>query len=509
MIKRFIVIILAIGTCFSPVVQAQQLQRLVIGDQKGDWGGLAPYLHIARGPGYIYTSFIFDSLTWKDEQGEHIPLLAQSWSSDAEKLHYTFELKPNLTWHDGKALTAKDVQFTFDYMVKHPYKFVNTKDVQSVSVDVNKVIITLKKPSPLFIEQIASVLPILPEHIYAQVEDPSRFSNPKAFIGSGAYKLKQYKRTQGFYYLVSNNNWALGVPRYKEVIINRQSLHSAVEAMGKGEVHAMSIPFSFVELFKEHGATIVQMASNHPYRLLFNHHQRFDKKAYRQGIAHAINRKQLVELAYQNSAYVARTSYRQQGTTESLNPYTYSPQKAQQILSDAGWTKNAAGQWLDSDNHPIKLTLITSKFATQLSKVLTQQLSDFGFEINLRILQDVELTNALVEQDFDLALLTQSHAGDVDRFRTMLTGARNRGDNYHQNKELLSLLQAYRFELDAQKREIIILEAERLYNEDLPSFILIDPINYGAKIQHTHADFTQGGVAMGVPMMFNKSSLFK
>jgi len=482
--------------------------RLVIADSQGDWGPLAPWLHRARGPGYVYTSFVFDSLVWKDPQGVIQPLLARNWTSDPDWRCHHFTLNERAQWQDGQPLTAEDVAFTFNYMQQHPYRFVDLSRVQSIQTRDNRVSICLQRPDRLFVPRVAASLPIIPQHIYAQVTDPARFTAPEALIGSGPYRVADYSRAQGFYRLVRNEHWHQGLPRYEEVIINRLSPQAAAAAMAQGEVDVMNITHEYIDLFRNSGAEILQAPSNHPYRLLFNHRQTLASPQLRQGLAHAIDREQLIRLAFHGHALPARPAYRQQGSHEGLNPYSLNRKHAANLLTAAGWQQNAAGQWLDTQGNPIELRLIATPGAERLARVLARQLTDFGLGLSVRLLQDVPLTQAVQQQQFDLALLSQSHQGDPDRFRTLLTGRHARGDQYLGNPRLLELLEALRYQTDPAQREATMFQAEQLYNGDLPSLPLVNPINFAAQRPGTGAAFTVDGIAMGIPLPLNKLALF-
>lgn len=491
-----------------PATQADE-QRLVIADARGDWGQLAPYLHMARGPGYVYTSFLFDTLVWKDEEGNLKPLLAKQWSSDKDQRCHHFSLDDRARWHDGEPVNAEDVIFTLEYAQEHRYRFVDVSGIDTVSSNGNKVSICLQSPDALFVEHVAGSLPILPRHVYAEVNDPQRFTNPKALTGSGPYRLTDYNRAQGFYHLSRHDNWHLGKPRYQNVIINRLSPHAAAAAMRDGHVDVMSIPQEFVDLFRNAGADILQTASNHPYRLLFNHSDRFVDKVARHGVARAIDRAQLVGLAFHGHALPARPAYRQEGSLDGLDLYAFDPELATVQLQAAGWTRLPDGRWADASGQPIHLKLIASPTSERLAKVLAHQLTEFGFRLSIALLQDVPLTKALQQKDFDLALLSQSHQGNPDRFRTLLSSNQGRGDQYLKNTELIQLLELMRYQLSSDQRESMMMHAERLYNEDLPSLPLVNPVNFAAQRPDSGAAFTPGGIAMGVPLPFNKLALFK
>ncbi|KAI9881877.1 MAG: hypothetical protein M1823_006410, partial [Watsoniomyces obsoletus] len=57
---------------------------------------------------------IYESLLRYDDKLKPMPSLAESWEVSGDEKTYTFKLKPNVKWHDGKPFTADDVVFTMD-----------------------------------------------------------------------------------------------------------------------------------------------------------------------------------------------------------------------------------------------------------------------------------------------------------------------------------------------------------------------------------------------------------
>ncbi len=96
------------------------------------------------GRGYLLTSFIFDTLTWKDENGI-VPMLAKEWKVSEDNKVWTFTLVENAKFTDGEPVTAEDVKFSFDYIQAHPYQWVSLNMVDKVeAIDDYTVEITLK-----------------------------------------------------------------------------------------------------------------------------------------------------------------------------------------------------------------------------------------------------------------------------------------------------------------------------------------------------------------------------
>lgn len=92
---------------------------VVISLEGGDWGYPTPFSHYSRGPGVFKMTLIFDSLLERGEKG-YIPWIADKWDISKDGLIYTFTLKENVKWQDGKPMTAEDIKFSFEYFAKHP-----------------------------------------------------------------------------------------------------------------------------------------------------------------------------------------------------------------------------------------------------------------------------------------------------------------------------------------------------------------------------------------------------
>jgi peptide/nickel transport system substrate-binding protein len=135
-LKRFLLLTFSAGLlllilgCSSVATESKKVDVLTIADSTGDWGYPSPYGHYARGPCYIRMSLIFDTLIWKDESG-FVPALAEKWEYLPDEKAYVFHLRKGVTWNDGEPFTARDVAFTFDYIKKHPYQWVDSSIVSN------------------------------------------------------------------------------------------------------------------------------------------------------------------------------------------------------------------------------------------------------------------------------------------------------------------------------------------------------------------------------------------
>ncbi|MDO8751370.1 MAG: ABC transporter substrate-binding protein [Dehalococcoidia bacterium] len=121
--------------------------------------------------------------------------LAQSWEA-TDPTHYVFHLRNNAKWHDGKPVTAEDVKFSFDRIVKppagvlSPRKGVYASVIDSVdAIDTTTVRVQLKYPTASFLNLVGSEWSaVLPKHVI-ETRNGSMKNDP---VGSGPFKFKNW-----------------------------------------------------------------------------------------------------------------------------------------------------------------------------------------------------------------------------------------------------------------------------------------------------------------------------
>src|SRR5207244_1271592 len=176
-----------------------------------DVGVPTPFRVSTAGPGgAVLLSLIYDTLTWKDERGI-IPWLATAWDVSADGLQVTFTLAHDVKWQDGQPLTPEDVAFSFGYFAAHPYRWMSTDVVQDASVVAeDRVRVGLKRAYAPFVEEIAGVVPVIPRHVWANVADPLHYDGADASLGSGPYRLAEYRSADGAYRLLATPTYFKG-----------------------------------------------------------------------------------------------------------------------------------------------------------------------------------------------------------------------------------------------------------------------------------------------------------
>ncbi|MFZ5475799.1 MAG: ABC transporter substrate-binding protein [Myxococcota bacterium] len=151
---------------------------------------------------------IFDSLT-----GEWVPWLATSWGWEAGNRVLRFEVREGVRWSDGEPFTADDVVFTFELMRKSPaldpagvWKYLD----RVVAPDDHTVVFYFGEVFVPGFDDLAQ-LPLVPRHVWQDVEDPLAFANPDP-VGTGPFTEVRLWTPQVFELGKNPNYWQpLGV----------------------------------------------------------------------------------------------------------------------------------------------------------------------------------------------------------------------------------------------------------------------------------------------------------
>jgi peptide/nickel transport system substrate-binding protein len=164
--------------------------------------------------GYPLLTLVYDTVTWRDAAGVPRPWLARSLETLDGGRRVVVRLRPGVRWHDGRALTARDVAFTYDLMRerRHPRFAPQLEAIASVRArDARTVEFVLRHPSIGFADQPLADVPILPAHLWRGLRAGLR-APPGAPVGSGPYRFEA-RRSDGGVSLVAVPDYFRGRPR--------------------------------------------------------------------------------------------------------------------------------------------------------------------------------------------------------------------------------------------------------------------------------------------------------
>jgi len=510
---------LSVGGCGGSDEDASSsptsIATYTIADATGDWGYPSPYLRYSRGPGYIRSSFIFDTLIWKDENG-FIPALAREWSYDETENAYTFKLQENALWHDGQPVTAKDVSFTVDYFKSHPDPFVTLVGPSGITraevIDTHTVKLYLETLYAPFLYDIAGVMEILPKHIWENVDDPMTFDSPEAVIGSGPYKLADYNKAQGTYFYEAFDDYYLGKPIVDRLIFVKSSDELASAALTQDEVDAATVQAEMVDTLESQGFMILRSSYNWCAKMTINHHKEpMNHKEFRQALAYAIDRQALVDVT-QRGHGIPGSPGLMPPDNRWYNPdipqYEYSQEKARELIESLGYAIGKDG-YFSKDGNTLELDLLTqtSYGFKEVGTFLKDALEEVGIKINLMVMEGSSLDAKVEAWDFDLSIYGHGGLYEASVLPKVITGEGFNSSRYTDDEELDQLLEDQLHEMDPDARLKLVQQAEALYAEDMPAVTLYYPDAYWGHDGQIEWYYTDGGIASGIPIAVNKMAL--
>src|SRR5579872_1976741 len=166
---------------------------------------------------YNATHHIFDSLLRYDENGKFVPGLAESWSTSADGLTWTFKLRQGVKFHNGEDFTADAIRFSLqklqDPQVTRRIFLNSIKDIQTP--DDFTVQLVTAQPTPTLPLYLAYVFDAYPPKTYDQM-GADAFA--KAPVGTGAYKFVDWQRDQSLTLQANDTFWG-GRPTFDKLVM--------------------------------------------------------------------------------------------------------------------------------------------------------------------------------------------------------------------------------------------------------------------------------------------------
>jgi len=332
---------------------------------------------------------IFASLVETDTNFEPVPYLAESWEASSDGLTYTFHLVKNATFHDGKPVTSEDVAFSFE-LVKANHSFGPSMlgPVDHVETpDKYTAVFKLSKPHPaLFLVLSPALMPILPKHVYGDGQPIRKHPANTNPVGSGPFKLAEFK--PGDYFILERNpNFFRPGRPYLDRIIGRRikDPNANYIALKKGDFHlAMfngGLRLKQIEALKKEKHLVVTSKGYEAiapiYFLEFNlRKEKFKDVRVRQAIAYAIDKQFITQKLHGGLSKAATGPLHSSFPwyTDQVNTYPTDLDKANQLLDAAGYPKKADGMRFSTTlawypGEPDSMDTITAYLKPQLKKI--------------------------------------------------------------------------------------------------------------------------------------------
>jgi len=492
----------------SPAADGKLVYRL--GITQG-YDGFNPFAHWS-GPTWDTFRLCYDFLTWYDEDYKPTPDLASEWSTSPDGKVWTFTIREGMKWSDGEPLTANDIAYTYNRILEteHWAYIQYLVGVQNVEApDDTTLVITCDKPNA---GMLALYIPILPEHVWKDVADDD-LENYKniPLVGSGPFVLDEVKKDK-WVKLVPNPDYPEelgGPPKLDEFwYIFSQNMDSMVQDFKAGNLEAIvDWPASYYEDLKSMAGTTVSKAPAIGFvELGFNC---WDDKAskgnpllldvaIRQAMNYAIDKQSIVDtsmggLAPAGTSLISPVQGIWHYQVPEDQQYTYDPEKAKQILEDAGYS-DTDGDGVREDAKGNKLEFRFSAFneypeQQAAAKKIAAYCDDVGIKLKLDMMDEGAFSDEAYNNAND-DMFIWSWRGDIDPGFMLSTFTTeqilNWGDSNYSNPEYDQLYDDQAQALDPEdpsdptQRAEVVHDMQAILYRDSPYIILWYNINLQA-----------------------------
>ena len=462
------------------------------------FGYPTPFAYV-RGPGWLVTGYIFDTLLWEDSTGEPIPWLAQDWEESDDGLEWRFTLHEDARWHDGQPLTAEDVAFSAEYMTEGAgadaagFATSGFSIVDEVVADGPRdVVFRLNRPSAAFEEEVAMSFLIVPQHIWGDVDDPAKLRGPEATMGSGPYRLESVDEASGSLLFTANEDFYLGAPVVKrlEFVPTEDELLS----LQRGELDAAEnaleqpVPQELLDALEENPQIGREDAEGSWNRVLFFNIDQgfpFDDVRFRHAVAYAIDRQDLVERIMFGRGKVGSAGGLAPNNpflAEDLPTYEHDPEQANELLDELGMVDTDGDGFRElPDGSPFRPQLLDSnRFSANTPELIKEYLREVGIDLEINILEQGAADEAAAQGNYSMALVGFGGImGDPDGLRTRYSsdapGSSFTKAQGYSNPEFDELAEEQQVTIDPEERRELVAQMQQIIAEDLPTLSLYVP----------------------------------
>lgn len=465
------------------------------------------------------TTQVYDNLVqYKGNTTEVEAALAEKWSVSADDKVWTLNLRRGVKFHDGEPFDAAAVVWNFErwWKSKHPQHENQVKagqtfeywegqfdgfDEKSIvskveAADQYTVRVTLKQPQAPFLANLAifSFGIASPKAVEKWGVDFGKHP-----IGTGAFKFVEWKANQEVILETNPDYWGQKAKVKRVVVRNIKDNSQRLAALKAGEIHGMEgLNADDIKVVKSDAGLYIQSrpANNTGY-VAFNYHvKEFQDKRVRQAVAHAINKKAIVEAFYGGLGLVA-TQFQPPalwGYNKDLKDYEYSPAKAQELLKQAGFPNGLSEiTWQDGKKEPFTLWYMPRSrpyypSPKEISEAVAADLAKAGMKAQL---QTVEWANYLDKRkngQLSMYMLGWTgDNGDPDNFICYFfcTPGQTR-EGFYANPPLADVLKRAATLSSQAERAKLYRQAEQMIHDDVGRIFVANaepPLAFSKKVK--------------------------
>lgn len=440
---------------------------------------------------------IFDGLT-RYENGELVPALATRWEISEDGRTVRFQLRNDVTWHDGELFSADDVAYTYGLMQDEDFPGDSARQRLWQSIDIRVISpelieFELREPYAGFLD--ATTTGILPVHLFSDViaEELPEVDFNRSPVGTGPFRIEAGQDWEADSLLrltPFSAAWPQGT-RIGDIAFHFfRTEDDLVDAFRRGEIQAINnvSPVMLPEVVRIPEARLFSAPASQYSSLLFNMGENGSEATQslevRRALAYGLDRELIIDksLNGQGISHIGPylpTSWAYR--LEALTPYSNEPISATSGLESAGWQLPDGVDRREKEGTPLILRFLV--FDTPTNRATAEEIETQWKALGVAPLMTLfsdwrDFRRALTSGNFDVALVDVTPSGDPDLYDFWSQEAIVRGQNYAgwNRRRASEALEDARRVWPVGEREPFYDAFLRYYDEDLPELSLYQHI---------------------------------
>lgn len=438
------------------------------------------------------SGLIFNGLVKYDTDLSVIGDLAESWDISKDGLVITFHLRKGVKWADGTDFSAEDVMFGYKTIIDEKTPTAYKEDFLQVKkaevLDKYTFRVTYEKPFAPALTSWGNLV-VLPKHLL-EGKDITKSELTRNPVGLGPYKLNKWTSGQELA-LDSYQDYFEGRPYIDHymyrIIPDSATMFLELQAGGIDMMGLTPIQYTKqtdTDFFRNNFQKFRYPTFAYTHMAFNLKHPWFKDKRIRQAIAYAIDKSEIVDVVLFGLGSPATGPY--VPNTWPYNPnikkYDYNPEKAKQLLKEAGWEDTDRDGILDKEGRPFKFTILTNmgnNLRKNTATIIQWRLAKIGIKVEIRALEWSAFVNNFIDKKrFEAVLLGWSIGLDPDQYDIWHSSkTKEKEFNFisYNNPEVDALLEKGRRTFDIEERKKSYYRIQEILADELPYIFLYVP----------------------------------
>lgn len=428
--------------------------------------------------GMMVARAIYDTLTTPDENGDFVPLLAESLEPNGDYTQWTLTLPEGVKFHDGSPLDAQVVKNNLDaYLGRYPSRTPLLWPFVLDPIETVEVV----DPLTLSITTDRS-WPGLPAYLYggsrlgimaqAQLDDPDTCD--RELIGTGPFVFEEWVQNDHLSATRNPDYWATDAEGRQLPYLDRITFRPVIDpdarlnALLSGEVQVMhtSSPTAVDVLEQEHEAGNVGLTQSlvnaEVGYLMFNTSRPpFDSREARQAVAYAFDRDLFRDIRLLDMFPMATGAFPEgtEGYLEDSGFPEYDPDRARELVA----------AYEEATGEPFEITYVYAGDVAGIAdaQFVQEHLGEVGIDVNLRQVEQATLIETALGTDWDLMPFRNLPGSIPDGNYVWWYGGSPVNFGKYDDPELDALLDAGRVETDPEKARAIYEDVNRRFGSEV------------------------------------------